>query len=482
MSEKLLPSNENIEFIKNYNYEQKDRDIRFTSIILLTYNKLEYTKICIESIRKFTPKGKYEIIVVDNNSNDGTQDWLNKQDDLKVIYNNYNAGFPKGCNQGIEISRGDSILLLNNDTVVTPNWLNVLDKTLYSNNKIGAVGSITNSCSNGQAINVNYNDLEGLIEFGKELNKYNESLHELKMVLIGYCFLVKRSVIDKVGLLDEIFTPGNFEDNDLSFRILENGYDLVLCRDSFIHHYGSTSFKQDVQGYNTVYHTNFFKFTNKWGFDLHSTCITRLDLLNMMQSNSNDYINILDIGCATGDTLLAIRNRYKNAKVYGIEKNENKGKIAKGIANTIIGDVEQIDFLYEEKYFDYIILGDILEQLKDPWNLLNKLKIYLKDGGLLLCSIRNIMQIKVLRQILTGNFTYSGYGVLSKDNLRFFTGYEMQKMIQESGFKINGLYAQNLPILPEEEELINQLCKINGEGYRQQYLTYQYLIKASKIE
>ena len=132
MSIGLLPSNENIEFIKNYNYKQKDNDIRFTSIILLTYNKLEYTKICIESIRKFTPKGKYEIIVVDNNSNDGTLDWLKEQDDLKVIYNDYNAGFPKGCNQGIKISRGDSILLLNNDTVVTPNWLNVLDKTLYS--------------------------------------------------------------------------------------------------------------------------------------------------------------------------------------------------------------------------------------------------------------------------------------------------------------------------------------------------------------
>ncbi|HBD01570.1 MAG TPA: glycosyl transferase, partial [Lachnoclostridium sp.] len=75
-----------------------------TSIIILTYNNLDYNKPCIESIRKYTKAGTYEIVVVDNNSTDGTKEWLEEQNDLKVIFNTENVGFPKGCNQGISIA------------------------------------------------------------------------------------------------------------------------------------------------------------------------------------------------------------------------------------------------------------------------------------------------------------------------------------------------------------------------------------------
>ena len=90
-----------------------------TSIIILTHNKLEYTQLCINSIRDFTEVGSYEIIIVDNNSTDGTVEWLSKQPDILSIFNSENLGFPKGCNQGIEASTGDNILLLNNDTIAT---------------------------------------------------------------------------------------------------------------------------------------------------------------------------------------------------------------------------------------------------------------------------------------------------------------------------------------------------------------------------
>ncbi len=97
-----------------------------TSIIILTHNKLEYTKQCIESIRRYTKQGSYEIVVVDNHSTDGTVEWLRQQYDIQTIFNNHNLGFPKGYNQGIEIATEDNILLLNNDTVVTQNWLDII--------------------------------------------------------------------------------------------------------------------------------------------------------------------------------------------------------------------------------------------------------------------------------------------------------------------------------------------------------------------
>lgn len=67
-----------------------------TSIIILTYNNLEKTKLCLESIRKYTKEEVYEIIVVDNHSTDGTKEWLKVQNDIKVIYNDTNLGFPIG--------------------------------------------------------------------------------------------------------------------------------------------------------------------------------------------------------------------------------------------------------------------------------------------------------------------------------------------------------------------------------------------------
>ena len=89
-----------------------------TSIIILTYNHLDLTKDCIESIRKYTEQDTYEIIIVDNHSQDETPEWLKTQSDLHVILNQENVGFPKGCNIGIEASaRENDILLLNNDTI-----------------------------------------------------------------------------------------------------------------------------------------------------------------------------------------------------------------------------------------------------------------------------------------------------------------------------------------------------------------------------
>ncbi|MGL5087288.1 MAG: glycosyltransferase family 2 protein, partial [Clostridium sp.] len=90
MNGDINPNIDTLNYIKNYQDFILDEDIRFTSIIILTYNQLEYTKLCIESIRAFTAKSCYEIIVVDNNSSDETVMWLKEQEDLVVIYNEKN--------------------------------------------------------------------------------------------------------------------------------------------------------------------------------------------------------------------------------------------------------------------------------------------------------------------------------------------------------------------------------------------------------
>lgn len=253
----------NIQQIKDFKINS--RPIHLTSIVILTYNQLEYTKLCIESIRKFTPQNSYEIIVVDNGSSDGTVDWLKEQKDIKTIFNKENMGFSKGCNQGIDVSVGENILLLNNDTIVTPNWLYNMDRALWKEDKIAAVSCMSNYVTNNQQIEVKYTNIYSMLEFALDFNILNFNKHEPMDKLIGFCMLIKKEVINKIGLLDENFVVGNFEDDDYCLRMKKAGYKLILCKDTFIHHFGSISFKNTPQlDIFEISRINEEKFKNKW--------------------------------------------------------------------------------------------------------------------------------------------------------------------------------------------------------------------------
>ena len=213
------------------------------SIILVTYNQIKYTLECIESIRHFT-NVPYEIIVVDNASTDGTKKEIEKHDDIVFISNDSNRGFPAAVNQGIIEAQGKNILLLNNDVVVTQGWLEKLLEVSNKEKKIGLVGPISNEVSGLQKDeNAKYNSIEEMHLYAAEVTRQNNG-EVLQFPRIAFlCTLIKREVIEKIGGLDERFTPGNYEDDDFCLRAQLAGYKTVIAQDVFIHHYGSKSFK-----------------------------------------------------------------------------------------------------------------------------------------------------------------------------------------------------------------------------------------------
>ncbi|NOY77249.1 MAG: glycosyltransferase [Calditrichaeota bacterium] len=240
-----------------------------TSIVLLTYNGLEYTQKCIESIRKHTHV-PYELIVVDNGSTDGMVNYLKSQKDVHLIQNKKNRGFAAGNNQGIRASKGDFIVLLNNDTVVTDGWLRRLLRGFHLSPKVGMVGPKSNYVQNPlQVVNdVGYENLEEMQVFAQKFARKNKNAYWTTTKLVGFCLALKREVVDRVGLLDESFGLGNFEDDDYCVRARKAGYYLIIAGDVFIHHYGNRAFQENKISYEKMMRENLRRFQEKWKHDV----------------------------------------------------------------------------------------------------------------------------------------------------------------------------------------------------------------------
>lgn len=458
--------------------------MRETSIIILTYNNLKYNKGVLESIKKNTKKDTYEVIIVDNASTDGTREWLQEQQGIKVILNDENIGFPKGCNIGITYANLENdILLLNNDIEVTHNWLENLQIALHSDPKVGAVQGLDAHHfhgmfnENGDPIDFNADDTSEIHIFATQNNVSNSNRWKYVNFLAGYCFLIKRHVLDQIGLLDERFSPGNFEDDDLSYRTLAAGYYLLRCHDCFIQHFGSKSFRNDEISYWKLIDTNAKKFIEKWGFHAWDKKHQQNNLLRLLEADETNPIHVLQIGSRLGSTLFDVKNKYPFAHLYGIETNENYGAVMKGIINLSTKPATEFPLEFEKQLFDFILFGENFEQVGDPHEFLVKIKEYLKPNGQIIFNIKNIMHASVLENLLNGHWHYTDT-ILKKDDYTFLTAADIERLSKECGYYntlIFHWYSQ-----AADESFIKSLCAITDEGKSYLYRTYLYTVRLQK--
>jgi len=446
---------------------------------------LAYNKGVLASINKYTKEDSYEVVMVDNGSTDGTREWLKDQANIKVILNDENFGFPKGCNIGIAASEVDNdILLLNNDIEVCHNWLDNLQTALYSDPKIGAVQGLDalhfkgTLDKKGKIINFTAKDTSDIHQFAIQNNKSDSNRWKYTNFLTGYCVLLKREVIDKIGLLDERFSPGNFEDDDLSFRILSAGYYLLRCHDCFIHHFGSQSFRKNEKSYWELIETNSKKFTQKWGFHAWDKFHQKDHLLHVLDADSTKPINVLHIECGLGATLFEIKNRYPLANLYGIEINEHYAKVIQGVIKTVTTPVITFPLAFEEHLFDIIMIDDKLERSENPREFLINIKKYLKPDGQLIVAIQNVMHYSVLKKVLHGHWHYGDKTTLNKENRIFLTANDIQIFFKECGYLNPFIFHWYSPNNEADDKFIKSLCSIAGQDKEYLYRTYLYIVRS----
>ena len=237
-----------------------------TSIIIPTFNQRELLLQCIESIEAYTTS-PYEIIVVDNGSGDGTAEELRqRRGTIRLAVHPQNLGFARAINTGLMMAKGHTIILLNNDILVTEGWLDNMLRCLNASPNVAVVGPVTNYISGNQQIDVPYDDITYMQEFAATYNTSDPRKWRDTDRLVGFCLLLNHKTFEEIGYFDEGYEIGNFEDDDWMIRLRLQGKKMKIAGDTFIHHFGSITMKDlGNEGFNKVNDQNQSFFTEKWG-------------------------------------------------------------------------------------------------------------------------------------------------------------------------------------------------------------------------
>jgi len=204
------------------------------SVIIITLNNKKILGECIDSVKRSTRSISYELIVVDNNSGDGTQNMVrSKYPDIILIENKKNFGFSAANNKGLNIARGRYSVLLNDDTFIKEDAFGKMVAFLDGETDIGICGT--------KLLNI-----DGSIQRQGSIlsaHKWRSSVPIEVNFVLGACMFIRMGILNKIGLLDENLFFYN-DDLDLCKRARSAGFKVVYYPDAEVYHYGGYSSKK----------------------------------------------------------------------------------------------------------------------------------------------------------------------------------------------------------------------------------------------
>lgn len=240
-------------------------DMPKISVLLILFNKAEYTYQCLETL--LANRGvSYEVILVDNCSSDSTDELLKRLTNVTVIKNLENVGFLKACNQAAGVAKGQWLLFLNNDTQVSPALLDVLYDTAEATELCGAVGAklIFPDGKLQEAGSIIWSD-GSCYGYGRDDDPDKAEYSFVREVdyCSGACLLVRRDLFEEAGKFDERYAPAYYEEVDLCMAVRHLGYKVIYQPAAKVIHYefGSAGKKQDSIDLQI---SNKRKFVEKW--------------------------------------------------------------------------------------------------------------------------------------------------------------------------------------------------------------------------
>lgn len=232
---------------------------RTVDIVLCVHNAIEDVKKCLASIVVTLNQTTHRVIIVDDGSGQPTASYLKNFQEknfswVTLLRNRKAEGYTKAANRGLRYSTAEFVVLLNSDTIVTTNWIEKMVDVSFSNAGVGIVGPISSAASH-QSIPDHRNSKEQTVinklPFGlspEAMNIFCEKNASAQIIprvplVHGFCFGIRREVIDKIGYFDEDnFPRGYGEENDYCFRAADAGFGLAIAAHTYIFHAKSKSY------------------------------------------------------------------------------------------------------------------------------------------------------------------------------------------------------------------------------------------------
>lgn len=376
------------------------------SVIIVNYNGKDYLADCLQSVLKTDCKD-FEVIVIDNASTDGSVKKVDKR--VRLIKSKTNIFFTGGCNLGAKKARGEWLVFLNPDTIVDKNWLKEMWLVAQFDNKLCLQPKIkiwqTNKidCVIGKYIWPGFgvavgrgklDNYEGLI-WGDYAN--------------GTCLMINRNWFFELGGFDENFRFF-YEDVDLQLRAKKQGGRAIGVMAAVIEHKGSLSFKQNVASKIVKYYYR----RNRWLVWLknHSGWFNRQRIREIKRLLRQKKFSWLDLGCGEG----ALIKLLKEQGITAIGIDEKMG--------------QKIETFKTQKRFSVISLYHVLEHLRSPASVLEKIKPWLETDGLMVIEVPLIGN-------LTEKFLGKKYLIyLDKTHINFWTKAELLRLLEQSGWQV----------------------------------------------
>ncbi len=232
-------------------------------IITLNWNRKDVTRDLVESFFKHTHH-PCRIIIIDQASTDGSREYLSSlkscgHHQVQVIFNSENTGFIAGMNQGMSMSDADYVCLANNDMLFTEGWLEEILSVFESNKNIGLLNPNSNNLGFGPRQG------QSIDEFARELRLQQGGCFVEMPFCIGFCLVICREVIRKVGFLSTYLDFMFFEDTDYSMKVTSAGYLIGMAKKSYVWHQEHASFDPKSRRCEELMKKNLAIFTEKWG-------------------------------------------------------------------------------------------------------------------------------------------------------------------------------------------------------------------------
>lgn len=480
------------EFVPHHAAPSQQRYPYRFSIFIPVYNKLEYTKLCLESILKNTDLKKHacEFILLDDGSTDGTREYLDSLGIEKVIHLPVNVK-TLIFSLGLRVCQGEYLVFVNNDTIVTKGWLENLLLCMESDENIISATPCTPNTSNHQ------DDAEGRYSYTSyeklyaHENRSDPLLWEERTRIMPVIAMYRTALLNRIGFADRLFYTMEFWDDDFSLRARRAGFRQILCKDTYCHHFGSVTGKDGWEKGNTL-KAGEKLFRKKHGFDpyIEDFCYDSqyLDFVRETQLPESGSLSLLAIDSCLGDTLRTAGSYLKqhgrsfscSALLTGAASaseasarsvtEECKKELSLLCGSSVLeADLDGLEKEWKEESLDFIFVMRPLETYDHYPLLLQAAARKLKKGGLLLFCLTNLYYRPLLEGFLQLSFP------ADVECVRYLSYDVLRSRLSQQFEQINCVAEMDQQLLPGLEEFLSAHVRTDDPAVAQLLLPSQYL-------